>query len=109
MKKLIHLLLLLTLLGCNDKPDLQPTDDKVLILYPSAVLDIVFIQVSNTGGEVHTLTLTDTYGKTMFESKVPTEMPLISYQYTLEGKPKGNYQAILRSSKRTLTRNFVKL
>jgi hypothetical protein len=109
MKKLLPLFLVLALLGCNDKPDLQPIDTKILFLYPSAVLDFVFISVATTPGETYTLSVFDTSGKTLFESNVPTDRPEILYRIPLEGKPKGNYQAILRSSKKTLIRNFVKL
>ena len=109
MKKLIPLLLLLTLLGCNDKPDLQPADNSILFLYPTAVLDFVFIDVSNTNGEVYTLAVFDTFGKTLFEREVPTDRPKYFFRISLEDRPIGNYQAILHSSKRTLIRNFVKL
>ena len=106
-KILLCLVSLSLLFGCNDKPEVQPANDDVLIIYPNPVAQVVNIQVSRDVNQPFTLSVFNTKGKQILEEKAAIR-PKYFY-VNLGNEAKVKYQVILQASNFRANQEILKL
>jgi len=109
MKKILPILLsgFIFLSGCNDKPEVQPTNTFDLQVYPNPVIDKAFISVRTQNTSSFTLKAFGTSGELLLdEIGIQDQQQFI---LNLSDKPKGKYQVILKTDKSNFTKTVIKL
>ena len=100
------LLLMASLVSCNNEPDL-PAVDNILRIYPNPVKDQAHINIENAAGEPYKLLVFDTEGELLLEQDGNDHAPM--YRVSLYDKPEGNYQVVLRIGIKDYSQNIIKL
>ena len=96
---------MVTYTACNDKPDLEPIDMR-LQCYPNPVVYNINIWVNNTGGKTYTIKVFDPTASIILDES--DNLAQGNYTVSLNGRPKGTYQAVLQIDNVTLTRRLTK-
>jgi len=109
MKKIfiVFAMALICLIGCNDKPEIQPTNYEALSVYPNPALYITNISVGSQINGAFTLQVFNTKGKLILDEKGTQGQQ--RYSINLADEPAGKYQVILKTDNLTATQTILKL
>jgi hypothetical protein len=109
MKKIVWILLSGTLLfsSCNDKPEVQPTADNFLMIYPNPTSGPANIKVRNQNTGTFTLKVFDTKGKPLFNKN--GNQGQTDFTVPLDNEPKGRYVVVLTSGNVAVSQILLKL
>jgi hypothetical protein len=99
------IIILFTVLGCDDKPKLEYTTNDVLAVYPNPARyhAEVTVRVLNSG---YRLKVINAKGKTILDSIV--DPPQDQFDLHIQDQPEGKYHVILYGNDQTIIRQFVK-
>ncbi|GEO02667.1 hypothetical protein AAE02nite_03310 [Adhaeribacter aerolatus] len=96
----------LTLTGCNDKPDVQPVNHQ-LSVYPNPAVQMANISVRGQVNQAFTLQVFNTKGEVILDKK--DNQGQQTYTVNLQGEPVGNYQVILKANNQVVKQKLIKL
>jgi hypothetical protein len=106
-KNVLYLFAWLILLGCNSKPELTPTGNLNLFVYPNPTSGWAEVILRNTSSRSYTLLVFNPEGQQILQRTVdPGEQ---RYSLPLLDQPKGNYQVIVDTPNGVIRKKFVKL
>ncbi len=109
MKKsyLLLLLLLNGIMGCNDKPSIEPAPTQMLSVGPNPTTGQALAGVSNKSGQALTLQVFNPKGELVMEKTA--DQGNSTHFVNIHDGPAGKYQVILKSDKVLATQILLKL
>lgn len=109
MRKSIIALLagFITLVACNDKPEVQPLKHEILSLYPNPTTDWFYIYLTTQTNEPFTLHVFNPKGKLIHEEE--GNLGGQTFTIDLRNEQEGNFQIILKTDDIIATQKLIKL
>lgn len=97
-------LLLLIISGCNTEPDVTPSPQTGLSIYPNPALDYINIVVYQGGST--SIEVIDDNGESFHKATIVGNAP---HMVSLELRSSGVYQVIAETNEKTIVQEFIKL
>ena len=98
---------LITLTGCNDKPEVQPVNYQVLQVYPNPATVMSNIRVGNQITQPYTLQVFDPNGKVILDERGNQGQQ--EYRIDLYEAKEGKYHVVLKAGNTITTQQLLKL
>lgn len=98
---------IIALIGCNDKPEVQPVNYQVLNIYPNPATNSATIAVGSQVKQPFTLRVFNTTGKIILEKQGSTGQQ--NYAINLADELKGRCQVKLKTADLETTQILLKL
>lgn len=108
MKTLFSFLLTILLFsaGCNNPPDVQPTNNQISV-YPNPTTDAFYIRITNPSNLPCTIQVFGTNGDSLLTDENNESEP--AYSVDVSDKPKGTYEVIVKQGNVKTTQRIIKI
>jgi hypothetical protein len=109
MQKLyIIVVMLLTVVGCNDKPEGVAPSNSIIYGYPNPAKDQIFLAIRNMSNQDYQLKVFGTHGNTILEEAISPGAEWQSVSIPLDDD-EGYVHVILVTEKETIIRKILTL